>query len=55
MSGCRKLGDQLVISGVFDPFFLRLKIAFFLALIGTCPFWLYQLWAFIGIFLYRRE
>ena len=55
MSGCRRLGDQLVISGVFDPFFLRLKIAFFLALIGTCPFWLYQLWAFIAPGLYRRE
>jgi sec-independent protein translocase protein TatC len=54
-TGCRTLGDQLVISGVFDPFFIRLKIAFFLALIGTCPVWLYQLWAFIAPGLYSRE
>ena len=55
VSGCGKPGDQLVISGVFDPFFLRIKIAFFLALIGTCPVWLYQLWAFIAPGLYSRE
>ena len=54
-SGCTHVGDQLVISGVFDSFFLRIKIAFFLALIGTCPIWLYQLWAFIAPGLYSRE
>src|ERR1700743_3782435 len=42
-TGCHTLGVQWVINGVFDPFFIRLKIAFFLALIGTCPIWLYQL------------
>jgi sec-independent protein translocase protein TatC len=54
-SGCHVVGDQLVINGVFDGFFLRIKIAFFLALIGTCPFWLYQLWAFLAPGLYSRE
>ena len=54
-SGCHRAGDQLVVSGVFDAFFLRIKIAFFLALIATCPIWLYQLWAFIAPGLYRRE
>jgi sec-independent protein translocase protein TatC len=54
-TGCRTIGDQLVVNGVFDPFFLRIKVAFFLALIGTCPFWLYQLWAFIAPGLYSRE
>jgi sec-independent protein translocase protein TatC len=54
-SGCHQTGDQLVVTGVFDPFFLRIKIAFFLALIGTCPVWLYQLWAFIAPGLYSRE
>jgi sec-independent protein translocase protein TatC len=49
------VGDQLVVAGVFDGFFLRIKIAFFLALIGTCPVWLYQLWAFIAPGLYTRE
>jgi sec-independent protein translocase protein TatC len=54
-TGCHRVGDQLVIGGVFDPFFLRIKIAFFLALIGTCPVWLYQIWAFLAPGLYRRE
>jgi len=54
-TGCRVVGDQLVVSGVFDGFFLRIKIAFFLALIGTCPVWLYQLWAFIAPGLVSRE
>src|SRR5215831_1971142 len=54
-TGCKQVGDQLVISGVFDPFFLRVKIAFFIALIATSPVWLYQLWAFIAPGLYSRE
>ena len=54
-TGCHVLGDQLVINGVFDAFFLRIKVAFFLALIGTCPVWLYQLWAFLAPGLYSRE
>lgn len=54
-SGCHTVGDSLVVNGVFDPFFVRLKVAFFLALIGTCPIWLYQLWAFIAPGLYSRE
>ena len=55
MSGCHQVGDKLVINGVFDGFFLRIKIAFFFALIGTCPVWLYQLWAFIAPGLCARE
>jgi len=55
LSGCHSVGDQLVINGVFDPFFLRIKIAFFLALIGTSPVWFYQLWAFVAPGLYSRE
>jgi sec-independent protein translocase protein TatC len=54
-TGCHVVGDQLVVAGVFDGFFLRIKIAFFLALIGTCPVWLYQLWAFVAPGLYARE
>jgi sec-independent protein translocase protein TatC len=53
--GCHVLGDQLVINGVFDPFMLRVQIAFFFGLIITCPIWLYQVWAFIAPGLYRRE
>ena len=54
-SGCRTVGDQLVITGVFDPFMLRVKVAFFVALIVASPVWLYQVWAFIAPGLYRRE
>ena len=54
-TGCHVLGDQLVFSGVFDPFMLRVQIAFFFGLIVTSPVWLYQLWAFIAPGLYQRE
>ncbi len=54
-TGCHVYGDQLVVNGVFDGFFIRVKIAFFLGLIGSCPIWLYQLWAFIAPGLYSRE
>jgi len=46
---------QLIVSGVFDPFMLRVKIAFFVGLIISSPIWLYQIWAFIAPGLYRRE
>src|SRR6201994_2437025 len=54
-SGCRTVGDQLVVTGVFDPFMLRVKVAFFVGLIAASPVWLYQVWAFIAPGLYRRE
>ena len=54
-TGCHRTGDQLVVTGVFDPFMLRVKIAFFVGLIVSSPVWLYQVWAFIAPGLYRRE
>jgi sec-independent protein translocase protein TatC len=54
-SGCKTQGDQLVVSGVFDPFMIRVQVAFFAGLIATSPVWLYQLWAFIAPGLYNRE
>ena len=54
-TGCHNTGDQLVGNGVFDPFMLRVKIAFFVGLIASSPVWLYQVWAFIAPGLYRRE
>ncbi|HEX3751999.1 MAG TPA: twin-arginine translocase subunit TatC [Streptosporangiaceae bacterium] len=54
-TGCHQAGDQLVVTGVFDPFMLRVKIAFFVGLIISSPVWLYQVWAFIAPGLYRRE
>jgi sec-independent protein translocase protein TatC len=50
-----QFGHTLVVSGVFDAFFLHLKIAFLVALIVSSPVWLYQLWAFIAPGLYARE
>ena len=55
MTGCHQIGDQLVLSGVLDPFILRVQIAFYFALLVTSPVWLYQLWAFIAPGLYSRE
>jgi sec-independent protein translocase protein TatC len=54
-TGCRVIGDQLILQGVFDPFMLRVEVAFFFGLIVTSPVWLYQLWAFVAPGLYRRE
>jgi sec-independent protein translocase protein TatC len=54
-TGCHVVGDQLVINAVFDGLLLRVKVAFFFALLGTCPVWLYQLWAFIAPGLHGRE
>jgi len=48
-------GHSLVVVGVFDSFFLHLKIAFLVGLIISSPVWLYQLWAFIAPGLYSRE
>jgi sec-independent protein translocase protein TatC len=54
-TGCKQVGDQLVTTGIFDPLSLRIKLAFYISLVGTCPIWLYQLWAFIAPGLYQRE
>jgi sec-independent protein translocase protein TatC len=54
-TGCHRIGDQLVLSGVLDPFMLHLEVAFFFGLVLTSPIWLYQIWAFVAPGLYRRE
>ena len=54
-TGCHKLGDQLVLAGILDPFMLRVQVAFFFGLVLTSPIWLYQIWAFVAPGLYRRE
>jgi len=54
-TGCNADGHPLIVNGVFDPFFVRLKVAFVVGLIVSSPVWLYQLWAFIAPGLYRRE
>ncbi|QCO68640.1 twin-arginine translocase subunit TatC [Luteimonas yindakuii] len=48
-------GSTLIAVEVASPFFAPLKLAFFVALIATMPWLLYQLWAFVAPGLYRRE
>jgi sec-independent protein translocase protein TatC len=48
-------GCQLFVTGIFDAFFLRLKIAIIAGVILSSPLWLYQFWAFLAPGLYARE
>ena len=45
-------GCQLIVNGLFDGFFLHLKIMFVVGLIVSSPIWLYQVWAFVAPGLY---
>jgi sec-independent protein translocase protein TatC len=54
-TGCKAFGDQLIVTGIFDGFKVRLQVAFFTGLIASGPVWLYQAWAFIAPGLYARE
>jgi len=46
---------HLYVTGIFDAFFLRLKLSFIVGVILSSPVWLYQFWAFIAPGLYTRE
>jgi sec-independent protein translocase protein TatC len=46
---------NLVVHGIFDGFFVHIKIAFIIGALLSSPIWLYQLWAFVAPGLYRRE
>jgi len=45
----------LVLHGIFDGFYVHLKIALIIGAIISSPIWLYQIWAFIAPGLYQRE
>lgn len=51
------LGQRMpfIATGVGTTFFAYMKVAFIVSLIVSAPVWIYQLWAFIGAGLYRRE
>ncbi|HEX5189746.1 MAG TPA: twin-arginine translocase subunit TatC [Streptosporangiaceae bacterium] len=46
---------HLIVTGLFDYFFLHLKLAIVIGIVISAPFWMYQLWAFVAPGLHRRE
>ncbi|HLZ37547.1 MAG TPA: twin-arginine translocase subunit TatC [Mycobacteriales bacterium] len=52
-----QLGDRctLVVTGILDAFFLRLKVSLIVGTILSSPVWLYQLWSFVTPGLHRHE
>jgi len=46
---------HLIVTGLFDYFFLHLKLAIVIGIIISAPFWMYQLWAFVAPGLHSRE
>lgn len=46
---------QLVLTGVADPFVLRLQVSAVAGVVVSAPFWLYQLWRFVTPGLHRHE
>ena len=48
-------GGTLIATGVMTPFTTPFKLSFFVALFIAMPYVLYQVWAFVGPGLYRRE
>ncbi|MQA96617.1 MAG: twin-arginine translocase subunit TatC [Streptosporangiales bacterium] len=45
----------LVFNGIFDAFFLHLKVALMVGAVVSAPVWLYQIWAFVVPGMYRAE
>lgn len=48
-------GCTLYVNGLFDAFFLQLKLSIATGLIISAPLWMYQLWAFIAPGLHAKE
>lgn len=46
---------NLTITGVAGAFMFRLKVAVITGVVLSCPFWLWQFWAFVLPALHRRE
>jgi len=48
-------GGQMIATEVVTPFFVPIKVAMMSAFLGTLPYILYQVWAFIAPGLYSHE
>ncbi|MGW0803890.1 twin-arginine translocase subunit TatC [Nonomuraea sp. NPDC002799] len=46
---------SLTYSGIFQSFFITLKVSLMIGLVVSSPAWLYQIWAFVTPALYRTE
>jgi len=46
---------DLVVHGIFDGFFIHLKVALIIGAVLSSPIWLYQIWAFVAPGLYSKE
>jgi sec-independent protein translocase protein TatC len=55
LTGVLSKNSYLIYTGLTEAFFTYMKIAFFAALIITCPFILYQIWRFIAPALRSNE
>jgi sec-independent protein translocase protein TatC len=55
VTGANGKSCHLYVTGIFDAFFLQLKISIIAGVILSSPLWLYQLWAFLAPGLYARE
>jgi len=45
----------LVVTGIFEGFFIRLKVSFILGVVVSSPVWLFEIWAFITPAMRGRE
>ncbi len=46
---------RMIFTGLTEPFFVHVKVAFFFALLISCPVVLTQIWIFVAPGLYRNE
>lgn len=52
---CYQHSCTLVVHGIFDGFYVHLKVGLIIGAILSSPIWLYQIWAFVAPGLYARE